>query len=134
VRERLEQHRENPNCATCHRLIDPLGFALENFDAVGAWRTTDDGEPIDASGELVDGTKIAGVVALRQAILSRPELFVRTLTEKLLIYALGRSLSYHDLPVVRAIARQSAQSDYRFSSLIAGIVHSVPFRMRAAAR
>jgi hypothetical protein len=134
VRERLEQHRANPNCASCHRLIDPLGFALENFDAVGAWRTTEDGEPIDASGELVDGTKIAGVVALRQAIVSRPELFVRTLTEKLLIYALGRSLSYHDLPVVRAVARESAQRDYRFSSLIAGIVRSVPFRMRTAAR
>jgi hypothetical protein len=134
VRERLEQHRANPNCATCHRLIDPLGFALENFDAVGAWRVTDDGEPIDASGELVDGTKIVGVAALRQAIVSRPELFVRTVTEKLLIYALGRSVSYHDLPVVRAIARESARSGYGFSSLITGIVRSVPFRMRATAR
>ncbi len=134
VRERLEQHRANPNCATCHRLIDPLGFALENFDAVGAWRTTDEGLPIDASGELIDGTKINGVAALRQAVTSRPDAFVRTLSEKLLVYALGRSLSYHDMPVVRAVAHDAASHDYRFSSLIAGIVHSAPFQMRTAAQ
>jgi hypothetical protein len=132
VRERLEQHRANPNCATCHRLIDPLGFALENFDAVGAWRTKDEGLPIDASGELIDGTKIDGVAALRQAITSRPDTFVRTLSEKLLVYGLGRSLSYHDMPVVRAVAADAASHDYRFSSLVLGIVHSAPFQMRTA--
>ena len=132
VRERLEQHRANPNCATCHRMIDPLGFALENFDAVGAWRTKDEGEPIDASGELLDGTKLNGVAALRQAIVSRPETFVRTLTEKLLIYALGRSLSYHDMPLVRAVARESASQQYRFSALILGIARSGAFQTRTA--
>jgi hypothetical protein len=132
VRERLEQHRANPGCASCHRLIDPLGFALENFDAVGAWRTKDEGVPIDASGELVDGTRIDGVAALRQAIMSRPELFVRTLSEKLLIYALGRGLSYHDMPVVRTVARDAAGHDYRFSSVILGIVRSAPFLMRTS--
>ncbi len=132
VRERLEQHRANPNCATCHRLIDPLGFALENFDAVGAWRTKDDGVPIDASGELVDGTKFDGVAALRRAIASHPQTFVRTLTEKLLVYALGRSLTFHDMPVVRGIARDAARQDYRFSSLVLGIVHSAPFERRTA--
>jgi hypothetical protein len=130
VRERLEQHRASPVCAGCHKLMDPLGFALENFDAVGAWRTRDEGVPIDASGQLVDGTKVDGVVSLRQAILNRPEVFVGTLTEKLLIYALGRGLSYHDMPVVRGVVNDAARHDFRFSSLILGIVHSTPFQMR----
>jgi hypothetical protein len=130
VRERLEEHRANPACATCHKVMDPLGFALENFDAVGAWRTDDGGARIDASGQLADGSKVDGVVTLRKALLSRPDVFVGTLTEKLLTYALGRGLGYHDLPVVRAIVRDAAADDYRFSSLILGIVHSTPFQMR----
>ena len=112
---------------------DPLGFALENFDAVGAWRTHDDGLPIDASGQLIDGTKVDGVVSLRRALLQRPERFVNTLTEKLLTYALGRGLSHHDLPVVRAIVREAGRRDFRFSALILGIVHSPPFLMRTKA-
>jgi hypothetical protein len=110
--------------------MDPLGFALENFDAVGAWRTSEAGSPIDASGELADGTKLDGVVALRQSLERRPEVFVGTLTEKLLTYALGRGVSHEDMPVVRAIDRAAASSQYRFSSLILGIVRSVPFQMR----
>jgi hypothetical protein len=130
VRERLERHRASPSCSGCHQLMDPLGFALENFDAVGAWRTRDEGAPIDASGQLIDGTKVDGVVTLRQAILKRPELFVRTLTSKLLVYALGRGLSHHDLPVVRGVVRSAAADNYRFSALILGIVRSAPFQMR----
>jgi hypothetical protein len=133
VRERLESHRANPGCATCHKVIDPLGFALENFDAVGAWRTHDAGALIDASGQLADGTKVDGVVALRQAIVKQPEMFVRALTEKLLTYALGRGLSHHDYPVVRTIVRDAAGRDYRFSTLILGIVRSVPFQTRIKA-
>jgi hypothetical protein len=130
VRARLEQHRANPVCASCHKVMDPLGFALENFDAVGAWRTSDEGAPIDASGQLADGSKVDGVVAVRQAILRRPELFVSTMTEKLLTFGLGRGLDYHDMPTVRDIVRQGARQDYRFSSLVLGIVNSAPFRTR----
>ena len=132
MREQMAEHRASPVCASCHKVMDPIGFALENFDAVGAWRTREAGGPIDASGELADGTKIDGVVTLRQALLSRPEVFVGTMTEKLLTYALGRGLDYHDMPVVRSIVRQAAVSDYRFSSLVMGIVNSVPFQMRTA--
>jgi hypothetical protein len=130
LRERMEEHRSNPSCASCHKVMDPLGFALENFDAVGAWRTADDGTPIDASGQLADGTAIDGVVSLRRALLRRPETFVSTMTEKMLIYALGRGLSSYDMPAVRAIVRGAAGRDYRFSSLVLGIVNSVPFQMR----
>jgi mono/diheme cytochrome c family protein len=132
LREQVEAHRANPVCASCHKLIDPLGFALENFDGVGAWRTRDGGSPIDASGQLLDGTKVDGVVSLRQALLKRPDVFVGTLTEKLLTYALGRGLDYHDRPAVRAIVRKAAQDDYRFDALIGAIVTSVPFEMRAS--
>jgi hypothetical protein len=135
VRERMEQHRRNPACASCHRVIDPVGFALENFDAVGAWRTRDGGtlgDPVDASGQLADGTRVRGVVDLRQALLRDRETFVRTLTEKLLTYALGRGLSAFDMPVVRAIARDSAANQYRFSSIVLGIINSAPFQMRKA--
>jgi hypothetical protein len=110
--------------------MDPVGFALENFDAVGAWRTTEPGGPIDASGQLADGTKVDGVVTLRKAILDRPELFIGTMTEKLLTYALGRGVDAHDMPAVREIMRGAAKSNYRFSSLVLGITTSVPFRMR----
>ena len=130
VRARMEQHRANPSCASCHRVMDPLGLALENFDAVGGWRTREAGVPIDASGELGDGTRVDGAVALRQALLKRPDVLVGTMTEKLLTYALGRGLDHHDMPAVRRIVRDSARDGYRFSSLIRGVVTSVPFRMR----
>ena len=136
VRERLEAHRRNPACAGCHRMIDPAGLALENFDAVGAWRTRDGGTrgtPVDASGQLVDGTKVDGVVALRQALMREPEIFVGTVTEKLLTYALGRGLGASDMPAVRAIVRDAGRDDYRFSSIVLGIVRSAPFQMRSVA-
>jgi mono/diheme cytochrome c family protein len=135
MRERMEEHRKNPVCASCHRIMDPIGLALENFDAVGAWRTRDggtSGPPIDPSGVLLDGTKVDGVVGLRQALMRKPEQFVGTLTEKLMTYALGRGLSHHDMPAVRTIVKQSRTSNYRFSSVILGIVESSPFTMRLA--
>jgi hypothetical protein len=133
VRERLEQHRANPVCANCHRVMDPLGFALENFDAVGAWRTRDGGAPIDPSGQLADGTSVDGVLMLRQALMKRSEVLVTTLTEKLMTYGVGRGVSYYDMPAVRAVVRAAARNNYRFSSLILGIVNSQPFRMRMKA-
>jgi mono/diheme cytochrome c family protein len=133
LREQMLAHRANAVCASCHKVMDPIGFALENFDAVGAWRTRDAGAPIDASGQLADGTKIDGVVALRNAIVRRPDVFAGTFTEKLLTYALGRGLDYRDMPAVRAIVRDAALHNYRFSAFISGVVHSTPFRMRMAA-
>jgi mono/diheme cytochrome c family protein len=130
MRALLELHRQNPTCATCHRILDPLGFSLENFDAIGQWRTKEAGGAVDASGQLADGTKVDGPVALRRAILSHPEQFVDTLTEKLLTYALGRGLEYYDEPVVRSITRDAARNDYRFSSIVLGIVRSTPFEMK----
>jgi hypothetical protein len=130
MREQMTEHRANPVCASCHKAMDPIGFALENFDAVGAWRTEEAGVRIDASGELADGAKVDGVVTLRQALMSRPEVFAGTVTEKLLTYALGRGIDYRDMPAVRGILRDSARGDYRFSTLILGIVHSTPFQMR----
>ena len=112
--------------------MDPIGFALENFDAVGTWRTREAGGPIDASGELADGSKVDGVAALRRALVSHPDVFVGTLTEKLLTYALGRGLDYPDMPAVRAIVASASRDGYRFSSIVLGIVNSTPFRMRAA--
>jgi hypothetical protein len=132
VRQLLEEHRKNAPCSTCHAVMDPLGFALENFNAVGEYRTKDASGTIDASGQLADGSKIDGVVGLREALLKHPEYFVGTLTEKMLTYALGRPLEYYDMPVVRGIVASAAHSDYRFSSLIAGIVKSEPFQMRRA--
>jgi len=133
VRERMEQHRRNPACASCHRMIDPAGLALENFDAIGGWRTRDGGTrgaPVDASGQLINGTQINGVVELRAALLREPEIFVRTMTEKLMTYALGRGLTATDMPAVRTVVRDSARDQYRFSSVILEIVRSVPFQMR----
>jgi hypothetical protein len=132
AREQLAEHRANPVCASCHKVMDPLGFALENFDAVGAWRTREAGGPIDASGELGDGSRVDGVVTLRQALMRHPDVFVRTMTEKMLTYALGRGLDYHDMPAVRSIVREAARNNYRFSSLVLGIVGSTPFQMREA--
>ncbi len=133
MREQVEEHRKNPACSGCHRLMDPIGFALENFDAVGAWRTKDVGVPIDASGELADGTKVSGAETLRQALVNRSDVFVSTMTEKLLTYALGRGLDYHDMPVVRTIVRDASRQDHRFSSIVLGIVSSGPFQMRTRA-
>jgi hypothetical protein len=130
IREQMAEHRASPACASCHRIMDPLGFALENFDATGAWRTRDNGSPIDASGELSDGTRVDGVVTLREALVARPEAFARTAVEKLLVYALGRGLDHRDMPVVRRILRSAAAHDYRFSTLIVAIAESVPFQMR----
>jgi len=130
IRERMAQHRANPPCSGCHKLMDPVGFSLENFDAVGRWRTIEGGTPIDSSGSLPDGGNFAGEAGLKQALLSHPELFVTTTTEKLLTYALGRGLESYDGPVVRKIVRDSHNQDYRFSSLILGIVNSTPFQMR----
>jgi hypothetical protein len=128
MRQQMEMHRQNPVCASCHKLMDPIGFAMENFDGVGSWRSTDAGAPIDASGVFIDGTQLNGVVSLRRAIVKRPDVFVGAMTEKLLTYALGRGLDYHDMPAVRAIARQAGAHDYRFSSLVLGIVTSTPFQ------
>ena len=130
MRELMEEHRRNAACATCHKIMDPLGFSLENFDATGQWRTKEKAGPIDASGQLADGTKVTGPVDLRRAVMAHPEQFARTLTEKLLTYALGRGLEYYDMPVVRTIARDAAANDYRFSSIVTGIIQSVPFEMK----
>jgi hypothetical protein len=130
VRERLEMHRSNPSCIGCHSVMDPLGFALENFDAIGAWRVKDReaGVAIDSSGQLADGTVVDGPVDLRAALLDEPSQFVQTLTEKLMIYALGRSVEHYDMPAVRRIVRDAAREDYRFSAILAGIAQSEPFR------
>jgi mono/diheme cytochrome c family protein len=135
VRARLEAHRTNASCNACHGIIDPLGFALENFDAVGRWRTMDREarEPIDASGVLADGTAVSGPVELREALLDRPDHFVQTLTEKLMTYGLGRGLDYTDMPTVRRIVRDAAENDYRFSEIVWGIVNSTQFRMKGGA-
>jgi hypothetical protein len=130
LREQLAEHRADPVCASCHKVMDPVGFALENFDAVGAWRTREPGGPIDATGQLADGTPVNGVVTLRQAILAKPDLYVTTMTEKLMTYALGRGVDARDMPAVRGIIREAARNDYRFSSIVLGIVRSVPLRMR----
>ncbi len=131
VRERLEEHRANPACASCHRLMDPLGFAMENFDAVGHWRAvSESGAAIDATGELIDGTKVDSPRALRQALAGKPDNFVTALTEKLMTYALGRGLEYYDQPAVRRVVRESEQSSTSLAGIIEGIVRSVPFQMR----
>ena len=133
VRERMEAHRANPVCASCHRILDPLGFALENFDATGKFRTvSESGEKIDASGMLFNGAKVDSPASLRQALAARPDMFLRTLTEKLMIYGLGRGLEYPDMPVVRGIIRDARPANYKFSSIIMGIVRSAPFQMRNA--
>jgi hypothetical protein len=130
TRERVESHRRNPVCASCHRSIDPLGFALENFDATGQWRTTDGAAAVDTSGVLQDGTAINGPAALRSWLVARPELFAGNITERMLTYALGRGLDPIDKPVIRSIVKKAAPSDYRFLSLIQGIAESAPFQMR----
>jgi hypothetical protein len=132
MRERLAQHRTQSTCNSCHSVIDPLGFSLENFDVVGGWRTIDEaGKAVDASGTTAAGMKIDGLSGLRAALLQDPEQFPRTVTEKMMAYALGRRLEYYDQPSVRKIVRDAAAKQYRWSSLIVGIVESPAFLMRA---
>jgi len=130
VRERLEAHRTDPVCSSCHSVIDPVGFSLENFDMVGAWRTKDGDSDVDPRGVLADGTPVASPNDLRKALSGHSDLFVRTLTQKLMIYALGRPVEYHDMPTVRSIMRNAASDDNRFSALVEGIVQSPQFTRR----
>jgi hypothetical protein len=134
VRERLETHRANPNCSSCHNIIDPIGLALENFDVTGAWRRKDAGQAINPASELFDGTTLNGPVTLRAAILNYSDAYVRTFTENLMTYGLGRRVDYRDMPAIRAIVREAARNDYRFSSFIMGIVKSPAFQMNTLAR
>jgi hypothetical protein len=133
VRERLEAHRQNPSCASCHGVIDPVGFALEHFNAIGAWRERDGDSAIDARGVLVDGTKVNGAEDLVQALMGNSRMFVTTFTEKLMTYALGRTVDYRDMPTVRSIVNNAARSNYNVSELILGVVQSPAFNQRASA-
>jgi hypothetical protein len=130
MRDRMEEHRKSPACSGCHKLMDPIGLALENFDGIGRWRTVDNGAIIDAASQLADGTPIDGPVALRQAILRNPDMFARNVTEMLLSYGLGHGVEYYDMPFVRAIVKDARRSGYTFSSLVLGIVKSAPFQSR----
>ena len=130
LRERMEEHRKNPACAGCHKVMDPIGFSLENFDAVGQWRTDDEGAKIDPAGVMFNGAKIDGPGALRQILMAKPEIFAGVFAEKLMTYGLGRGLQYYDMPTVRAIVRDAGHNDYRFSSIVLGIVKSTPFQMK----
>ncbi len=132
VRERLAEHRRNAACASCHKMMDPIGLSLENFSAIGLWRSVDSGAPIDPSGEMFDGTKLDGPISLRNAILKRSDAFIASFTENFLAYGLGRLVGYRDMPAVRAIVRGAAANDNRFSSFVLGVVRSVPFQMRRA--
>jgi hypothetical protein len=135
LKEQMALHRTKSSCFSCHGIIDPIGFSLENFDAVGTWRDKDRmaGAEIDATGELPDGTKVNGPDSLRAALMANPDQFVQTLTEKLMTYALGRTVEYYDMPTIRDIVRKSAQDNYRFSSIVLNIVNSPPFQMRQVA-
>jgi mono/diheme cytochrome c family protein len=132
LRERMEKHRANPTCAGCHKVMDPIGFALESYDGIGRWRKTEDGAPIDTSGTLFNGATIDGVVGLRRNIVAHPEIFVGVMTEKMLTYALGRGLEYYDMPAVRRIVRDAKTKDFRFSSIVLGVARSTPFQMKEA--
>ena len=132
VRDRLAAHRVNAACASCHNLMDPIGFSLENFDAVGRWRTLEEGKPVDASGGLPDGSQFSSVAGLEKGLLKRPDVFVGTLTEKLLTFALGRGVEYYDGPAIRKIVRDAQATDYRLSSIILGITQSTPFTLRVS--
>jgi len=129
MRQRMEEHRSNPACSGCHRMMDPIGFSLENFDGVGKWRMMEAGQKIDTSGQLVDGSPIDGVVSLREALARYSPQFMRVVTEKLVTYALGRGVGYDDMPVVRSIVRQAGKNNYRFSTIVLEIVRSAPFQM-----
>jgi hypothetical protein len=134
VRERIEEHRANPTCAACHKIMDPIGLALENFDGVGHWRSMDSGFQIDASSQLVDGTPIDGPSSLRKALLNRSDAVVGTITQKLLMYGIGREAKYFDMPTVRAIMRGAEKDRYKFSALVLGVVQSAPFQMKVKER
>jgi hypothetical protein len=133
VRERLERHRTNPSCASCHAIMDPIGFSLENFDLVGRWRDHDGASPLDTSGKLADGTPLSSPQALRAALLARKDSFVTAFTEKLLTYALGRRIEYFDQPAIRDIVRHADRQSDRFSAFVLGIVSSEPFQFKAKA-
>ena len=132
TRERMEEHRKNPACTSCHRFIDPLGLALENFDVIGAWRIKDNGVVVDPNGVMYDGTKVSGPASLRQAMLNLGEPVIRNFTENLMSYAVGRRIEYYDGPTIRAIVKKAAQNDNHFSSFVAGIVNSPAFQMSKA--
>jgi hypothetical protein len=132
TRERMEEHRKNPACVSCHRVIDPLGLALDNFDVTGKWRIKDNGVPVDASGVMYDGTAIDGPASLRDALLKHRDVFLQTFTENLLTYALGRRVEFYDMPAVRAIVGQAAKTDFHFSSFVLGIVNNAAFQRRTA--
>src|SRR5438552_4818682 len=132
VRERMEEHRKNPACASCHRVIDPLGLALENFDTIGAWRIKDNGAEVDTNGTLYDGTKIAGPADLRQALLNKSDSVIRNFTGNLMAYAIGRRIEYFDQPTVRAIVKKAAANGNKFSSFVLGVVNSPAFQMSTA--
>ena len=126
----MEEHRANAVCAGCHKVMDPVGFVLENFDATGRWRASDGGAPIDPSGVMFDGSKLDNPAALRRALTKRPEIFVGVMTEKMLTYALGRGVEFSDMPAVRKIVSNAAKQDFKFSALVAGVVDSTPFQMK----
>jgi hypothetical protein len=132
VRERMEEHRKNPACNSCHRVIDPLGLALENFDVTGAWRIKDNEVPIDSNGELYDGSKMEGPAGLRAALLKHKEIFLQNFTENLLTYALGRRVEFYDMPAIRQIVREAAKNDHRISSFFLSVIRSPAFQMSAA--
>jgi len=129
TRERMEQHRSNPACQSCHKMMDPIGLALDNFDVTGRWRIKENGAPVDTRGELFDGTRVATPAELRAALLKRPEAIVRNFTVNLMAYALGRRVEYTDMPTVRAITRAARDRDYRLSAFLLGVVQSPAFRM-----
>ena len=130
----MEKHRSVEPCASCHKIMDPIGFSLENFNGIGMWRSEDNGVAIDASGQLVDGAKINGPVGLRQALMHYSPQFVRVITQKLMTYALGRGVEYYDMPLVRSVVQDSERNRYRFSSIVMGIVKSAPFQMNMKVR
>ena len=132
VRERLEEHRKNAACAGCHKMMDPIGFSLENYNAIGVWRTNDSGFPIDPSGKMFDGSKLNGPASLRQAILNRSDVFLGTFAENLLSYGVGRVIDANDMPAVRSVAREAVHNDNHFSAFVLAIVKSAPFQMRRA--
>jgi len=134
VRERMEEHRKNPACNSCHRVIDPLGLALENFDVTGAWRIKDNEVPVDSTGDLYDGTKMDGPAGLRAALVKHQDAFLLSFTESLMTYGLGRRVEYYDMPAIRTIVRDAARNDYRISTFILGVVKSPAFQMTQAER
>ena len=134
LRQRMELHRSSPVCASCHRVMDPIGFSLENFDHTGKWRARDAGAPIDATGSLVDGTRLNGPATLRKALLAKSDVFAGVFAERLLTYAVGRAMRPQDMPAVRAITRTASRDQYRFSSFVMAIVRSAPFQMKTKAR